>query len=193
MIKMSKPELNDDNALDARIAGNVKAQRHKCGLTIEALAQKSGISRAMISKIERGEASPTAVLLARLTNAMGITLSQVFNVEAEHSPLVRATERSVWRDPATGYLRRNVASSAAPVDIVDVTLPAGARVEHDNSVPLNLTQIVWILEGSLMMRVDQIEHDLSPGDSLAMRLDRPISFHNQTHASTRYAVILVKG
>jgi transcriptional regulator with XRE-family HTH domain len=193
MIKMSKSEINDDIALDVRIAGNVKAQRQKCGLTIEALAEKSGISRAMISKIERAEASPTAVLLARLTNAMGITLSQVFNVEVQNNPLVRAAERPVWKDPATGYFRRNVSPSIAPIDIVDVTLPAGARVEHDNSVPLNLTQIIWILEGRLTMKVDTIEYDLGPGDSLGMRLDRPISFHNKTHTLTRYAVILAKG
>ena len=179
--------------LDGRIASRVKALRLAGGYTIDGLAEKSGVSRAMISKIERGDVSPTAVLLGKLSNALDVTLSQLFREGDNEGMLVRAASRRIWRDPATGYVRRNVSPVSSPVDIVDVTLPPGAQVTHDNAVPLHLTQLVWVFAGQLTMRIDGVAHDLGAGDCLQMRLDRPISFHNQTGHDVRYAVLLARG
>jgi transcriptional regulator with XRE-family HTH domain len=186
-------DLDGRQDFDARIASRVKALRLAGGFTIDGLAEKSGVSRAMISKIERGDVSPTAVLLAKLSNALDVTLSQLFRDGEDDGMLVRAASRRVWRDPATGYIRRNVSPVSSPVDIVDVTLPPGAQVTHDNAVPLHLTQLVWVFEGQLTMSIDGFAHVLGAGDCLQMRLDRPISFQNQSVWNVRYAVILARG
>ena len=186
-------ETTEVSDLDGRIASRVKALRLAGGYTIDGLAEKSGVSRAMISKIERGDVSPTAVLLGKLSNALDVTLSQLFREGDNEGMLVRAASRRIWRDPATGYVRRNVSPVSSPVDIVDVTLPPGAQVTHDNAVPLHLTQLVWVFAGQLTMRIDGVAHDLGAGDCLQMRLDRPISFHNQTGHDVRYAVLLARG
>ncbi len=178
---------------DQRIAHRVKTKRLAMDLTIDMLAARSGVSRAMISKVERAEVSPTAVLLGKLSNALDVTLSQLFSDDSEEGPLVRAATRKPWRDPATGYIRRNVSPVSAPVDIVEVTLPAGASVTHDNAVPLHLTQLVWVFEGKLTLQIDGTASDLGVGDCLQMRLDRPISFQNLSGADVRYAVILARG
>ncbi len=175
---------------ESRIASRVKALRVAAGYTIDGLAERSGVSRAMISRIERGEASPTAVLLARLSSALDVTLSKLFRDEGEAGLLVRAATRPSWRDPATGYVRRNVSPVSSPVDIVDVTLPPGARVTHDNAVPLHVTQLVWVFSGQLTMHVDGAIHVLGQGDCLQMRLDQPISFQNRSDLDVRYAVLL---
>jgi transcriptional regulator with XRE-family HTH domain len=185
--------LQEPADFDRRIAQRVKANRLALALTIDALAERSGVSRAMISKVERAEVSPTAVLLGKLSNALDLTLSQLFSDEGDEGPLVRASTRKPWRDPATGYIRRNVSPASFPADIVEVTLPAGASVTHDNAVPLHLTQLVWIFEGCLTLVIDATPNDLEPGDCLQMRLDRPISFQNRTGQDTRYAVILARG
>jgi transcriptional regulator with XRE-family HTH domain len=176
--------------LDERIAARVKAARQALGLTLDQLAARSDVSRAMISKVERGEASPTAALLGRVANALGVTLSDFFReAEPGEGPLVRAAAQPVWRDPATGYLRRNVTNAGAGIDIVDVTLPPGASVTYDNTVaPFAADQVVWVLEGRLRMVLGAEVTDLADGDSLAMRLDRPTRFHNVSDKNVRYAV-----
>jgi len=179
--------------LDNRIAARLKALRLGSALTIDGLAERSGVSRAMISKIERGEASPTATLLGRLANALNTTLSRFFGDETDEGPLARAAARPVWRDPATGYFRRAVTPDSFPADIVDVTLPPGVAVAYDNAVPLAIEQCVWVLEGALELTVGDAIHELSPGDCLQMRLDRPIAYRNRTAAATRYAVVLARG
>jgi transcriptional regulator with XRE-family HTH domain len=177
--------------LDQRIAARVRSARLARGLTLDALAGRSGVSRAMISKVERGEASPTAVLLGRLAQALGITLSDFFREPETDAPLTRAAEQPVWRDPAVGYLRRNVTAGGAGLDIVDVTLPAGASVTYDNAVaPLVVEQVVWVLDGQLRMSIGGEVLDLGTGDSLAMRLDRPTRFQNISALPVRYAVVV---
>jgi transcriptional regulator with XRE-family HTH domain len=183
---MAEKETN----LDLRIAARVKSARLALDLTLDQLAERAAVSRAMISKVERGEASPTAVLLGRVANALGVTLSDFFRDEQPgENPLVRACAQPVWRDPATGYLRRNVTNAGAGIDIVDVTLPPGASVTYDNTVaPYAADQVVWVLEGQLRMVLGDDVTDLAQGDSLAMRLDRPTRFQNQSNQPVRYAV-----
>ena len=190
---MQAQSLAEPQPLDARIGSRLKALRLGAGLTIDGLASASGVSRAMISRIERGEASPTAALLARLANALGTTLSQFFADGLEQGPLARAATRPVWRDPANGYLRRAVTPDSFPADIVDVTLPAGVAVTYDNAVPLAIEQVVWVLEGHLELTFGDEIHVLGAGDCLQMRLDRPITFRNATTANVRYAVVLAPG
>ncbi len=190
---MQAQSLPEPQPLDARIGSRLKALRLGAGLTIDGLAAASGVSRAMISRIERGEASPTAALLARLANALGTTLSQFFGDGLEHGPLARAATRPVWRDPATGYLRRAVTPESFPADIVDVTLPSGVAVTYDNAVPLAIEQVVWVLDGALQLTFGDETHVLAAGDCLQMRLDRPITFRNATRTDVRYAVVLARG
>src|ERR1044071_7903088 len=89
----------------AGIAERLRLEREARGWTLAEVAARSGVSRAMISKIERCEASPTATVLVRLASAFALTIgSLIARSEAEADRLVRATDQSLWRDPASGYL-----------------------------------------------------------------------------------------
>src|SRR5690606_463242 len=94
------------DTLTASLAVTLQEARRSRGLTVSALADAAGVSRAMIAKVERGEAQPTAVLLARLAGALGMTLSElVSRAEDDGRRLVRAADQPVWIDPASGYRR----------------------------------------------------------------------------------------
>ncbi|MDP8946310.1 MAG: helix-turn-helix domain-containing protein, partial [Actinomycetota bacterium] len=60
-----------------RLGGRVRELRRGRGLTLEELAGLSGVSRAMISKLERGEKNPTLVVVAKLAGGLGVTLSKL--------------------------------------------------------------------------------------------------------------------
>ncbi len=186
------------DALENNIGESLKALRIGRRLTIDQLAQASGVSRAMISRIERGEANPTAVLLARLLGPLNKSLSEFFakpNEINSGQPLQRATEQSIWRDPQTGYIRRAVSPSGfnTGVDLIEVELPPRARVSFD---PLpnvrSQSQYVWLFEGTLEMEANETVHRLEPGDCLYMTLNNRHVFHNPTDETCRYAVVLKK-
>ena len=97
------------------------------GWSLAELARRSGVSKATISKIEREEVSPTAVILVRLAGAFDQTLAGLLlRAEGAGQRLSRVAEQPLWRDPETGYLRQQVFSRPDhPLELVEVELPAG--------------------------------------------------------------------
>lgn len=182
-----------DIDLDRRLGARIKGLRQSRGLTLDQLAERSGVSRAMISRVERGESSPTAALLDRLCAGLGVLLSALFREEAQAGPLARRSEQPVWTDPDSGYVRRSVSppGTGSRLEIVEVEMPAGARVLLDAPRGgFRLDQQLWLLEGELSLTVGGREHRLAAGDCLAMLLDGPIAFHNPGEVPARYAVVL---
>lgn len=163
------------------------------GMTLEELALASGVSRAMISRIERGETSPTAALLARLAAALGHSLSTFFAVDQPVDPFNPVDRQHVWKDPETGYVRRAVspAGTGSGIDIVDVVLPAGKRVSFPpQASSRGIVQHVWILDGSLNMEVQGTVREMRTGDCLFHDIGLGHSFINPAQNPVRYAVVL---
>jgi transcriptional regulator with XRE-family HTH domain len=188
--------MKDAPGLDLRIAARARDLRAARGLSLDALAERSGVSRSMISLIERGESSATAVVLDRLATGLGVALGALFETPADgvaDGPIARRDEQLVWRDPASGYTRRNVSPPGVPqpMQIVEVLFPPKARVSFETGArDVRVDQQIWLLEGSIDVTVGDERHRLRQGDCLAMRLDRPIMFYNPTRKTARYAVVI---
>ena len=183
--------------LDARIAERVRELRAERGLSLDSLAARSGVSRSMLSLVERGESNPTAVLLERIATGLGVTLASLFDAPAgegsSEGPVSRREDQAVWRDPASGYSRRNVSprGTLQPMQIVEIRFPAGARVAFETGARNEIVhQQVWVLAGAIDVTLGEERHSLGTGDCLAMRLDRPTMFHNPTRRAARYAVVI---
>lgn len=181
--------------LDARLAARIRALRAGRSLSLDRLAEQSGVSRSMISLIERGESSPTANVLDKLAAGLGVTLASLFADEgrADASPVARRADQAQWRDPASGYLRRNLSPPAfpSPFELVEVLLPPGTQVAYDTGPrAAAVDQQVWVLDGAVELTTDGTTYALAQGDCLAMRLDGPTSFRNPGAQPTRYLVAL---
>lgn len=166
-------------------------------MTLDALAQKCNVSRSMISLVERGESSPTAVVLEKIATGLGVSLATLFeDSSAAPDPISRGDDRTSWRDPESGYVRRNIspASFPSPIQIVEVVLPAGAHVAYETGArDVRIHQQIWVQKGSIEVTVGSDVHRLSEDDCLAMRLDEPTAFRNPRRRSARYLVILSTG
>jgi transcriptional regulator with XRE-family HTH domain len=182
------------STLDHQIASRVRTLRVQSGSSIEALAARSGVSRSMISVIERGESSATAVILDKLATGLGVPLASLFDApNSNGDPVARLADQVQWRDPTSGYLRRNVSPSgfSSPTQIVEVRFPAGARIAYETAARQpRMHQQVWLLEGRIEIAMAGNTFRLDCGDCLAMVLDQPVSFRNPTRKQARYAVII---
>jgi transcriptional regulator with XRE-family HTH domain len=183
--------------IHSRLAARLRGLRAHRGLTLAALADRSGVSRSMISLIERGESSPTAAVLDRLAAGLGVTLASLFAEEAraDASPVARRADQATWRDPKTGYVRRNLSPPGfpSPIELVEVVLPPGSRVAYDalgTPRAVGISQQVWVLEGRLELSIDSVTHTLDAGDCLAMRVEGHIVFRNPADGAVRYVVAL---
>ncbi|MEN4834196.1 XRE family transcriptional regulator [Pantoea vagans] len=187
--KLSSKE--DD--LNARIGLKVKAERERRGWSLTDLAENSGVSRAMIHKIERGESSPTATLLARLSGAFDMSMSQLLaEMEVRTGVLVRYENQAVWQDPETGYIRRHASPGQIPVDLVSIVLPANTAVPMPAISYLSRRQLIWVIEGKLTFIEGSTTFEMSPGDCLELGDPADCIFKNDTSDLCRYAVIVLK-
>lgn len=180
--------------INVRIAHNVRALRTELGLTLDALAAQCDVSRSMLSLIERGESSATAVVLEKIATGLGVPLATLFDdPSASANPVSRTADRTPWRDPQSGYVRRNIspANFPSPIRIVEVVLPAGAHVAYETGArAVMIHQQIWVQEGNIEVTLGSVTYQLAPDDCLAMQLNEPTKFYNRTHEPARYIVIL---
>jgi transcriptional regulator with XRE-family HTH domain len=183
--------------VDERLAATLRAERERQGWSIARLAERSGVSKAMISKVERAEASPTAALLGRLSGALGRTLSELLAAAEEGAPtaagrLARRDDQPVWRDPESRYRRRAVSPPGSGVQIVEAELPRGASVAYPADSCAFIQQWIWVLDGTLTFAEGDVEHVLGAGDCLQLGPPAACAFANRSRTTCRYAVVVTR-
>lgn len=148
----------------------------------------------MISLIERGQSSATAVVLEKLASGLGVSLNALFTLpNSAAEPLTRHAQQVEWRDPQSGYVRRQLTPSAAafPTQLVEIIFPPGARVAYESAArEPRIHQQVWLLDGGIILSVGDETYTLAKGDCLGFMLDRPTWFHNPYSEPARYLVAL---
>ncbi|GGN81085.1 XRE family transcriptional regulator [Streptomyces albiflavescens] len=183
-----------------QIAARVRTERERRRWTLAQLAEASGVSQAMISRIERGESSPTAVVLGKLSAAFQLSVASLLAL-AEGTQddtggtagVRRRADATEWRDPDTGYRRRQITGPQFPTEIAEIRLPAGAGVPYPAAAFAFVRQVVWVLDGHLTFHEGDTVHELDAGDTIELGEPTPRIFANTTDAECRYAVILTRG
>lgn len=156
-----------------RLVRRLAGLREERALSLQELAAHSGISRATLSRLERGETSPSADMLGKLCAVYGMPMSRLI-AEVEQAPvqLIRRAEQAEWRDPATGFVRRMVSPPARgfAAELVEGRLPAGAVIDYPQPPLRGLEQHLWLLSGALDYSIDGATHRLRAGDCLRFHL-----------------------
>lgn len=177
--------------INQRISARIRLERESRGWSLSELAERAGVSRAMIHKIERAESSPTATLLARLSGAFGISMSTLIaRAELQEGKLLRFASQPVWRDPQTQYLRRHVSPrSDLPIDMVQVELPGGSNVPMPASSYALARQLIWLQSGELVFLEGDTRHEMRAGDCLELGPPNDCRFINESSEPCVYLVV----
>lgn len=185
---------NKVDELTTQIATRIRAERERRGWSLADLAGRCDVSKAMLSKIERGEASPTAGVLLRIATAFGLTLAEMLTLpDAKPQRLLRAADQPQWQDPSSHYIRRQVFQSAEnPMELVEVQLPARARVALPASSYARIRQVVWLLSGTLELRCGSETFTLKGGDRLEFGPPSDTQFRNPGDKACRYLVAVLR-
>jgi transcriptional regulator with XRE-family HTH domain len=191
----SEAEIAGATEVERRIAVRLATLRTERGWSLDVLAERTGISRATLSRIERGELSPTASLLGKLCAAYEWTLSRLI-AEAETQPvsLVRRADQVAWEDPESHYVRRAISPPGAGLraEMVEVEIPCGGMVEFDRSPVPGLEHHLWMLQGKLDLTVEGRRYRLQAGDCLRYVLHGPTRFECVGGRPARYVIAMAR-
>ncbi len=180
------------DTIDQALATRLHLERREREWSMQDLANKSGVSKAMIGRIEKGEVSPTANLLCKLADAFGMTLSTLLaraeNGQGEHHPFA---EQQTWIDPETRYVRRSVSPPGAKgAEVTHVTLPPRSSVHFAEQSLAIYTQQIIVVAGELTFDTGHKKVVLKTGDWFQTPETGPRTFINARAKQCQYLLVV---
>lgn len=182
------------DTLSDRLANHLNQLRQTRRWSLDQLAEHSGVSRATLSRLEKGDVSPTAETLGRLCAAYGLPMSRLLMmVEDSFAPRVPFENQPEWRDPETGFTRRSVSPPAAGLsgEVMEGHLPPGVVITYDTPPKHGQEHHLIMLDGGLTLTVDGTAHHLTSGDCLRYHLSGPTRFETHAERGARYLMVLI--
>lgn len=179
-----------------KLGARVRELRRERGLTLQGLAEKSGVSRAMISKLERGEKNPTLVIAARLAEGLEVTLSQLAGMEERREVIVVPKDRRMtMRDPETGFERQLLSPSFARggLEFVRNVIPEDATSGEFPPHKKGAEEYIVVERGRMLAVLGGEEHLLEEGDSLYFEADVAHRFDNAGEGECSYYLVISSG
>jgi transcriptional regulator with XRE-family HTH domain len=163
------------------IGSTVKATRELQQLSLNELAKRAGVSKSVVSRIEQGLTSPTAVMLAKLAEGMTVSLSSL--LRGEFGPPVHIqtlAEQPIFKDPKTGLVRRTLSpvSPDATMEIVHNTLPAKKATGAFPAHSVGTQEHIVVLAGKIEVVVGRRTLTLNAGDAAQFVADIEHSIKN---------------
>lgn len=178
--------------IDRDIADRLRALRQEKGWSLDDLAERTGVSRASLSRIEKAEVSPTAQVLSKLCTAHSMPLSRLLHmVEESFDAKLEPDEQPVWQDDTLGFTRRSVSPPAMPLagEVIEGVLKPGASISYSDTPRPGLEHHLVMLEGVLDITVAGETYALTAGDCLRYQLHGASCFSSPKGA--RYLLFLV--
>lgn len=180
--------------LSNRLAQRLKRLRLESHMSLDQLAEKSGVSRASLSRLEKADVSPTAEVLGKLCAAYGLPMSRLLAmVEEEFTPLVDADAQEVWHDEDNAFVRKSVSppTQALGGEVIECRLGAGQSISYDKPPRANMEHHVVLRAGRLNIEVNGQKYALNPGDCLRYQLSGRSKFSTPSDSAASYFIFLV--
>jgi len=181
------------DSFNNRLAKRLASLRHENAWSLDQLSEACGISRATLSRLEKGGGSPTAESLGQLCAAYGLPMSRLMmQVEESHAALVPLDQQEVWRDPGTGFERRQVSPPAPALtgEVIQGYLPPDQRITYAAPSRPGLEHHLILQEGALRLTLSGQSYSLNPGDCLRYHLTGSSEFTTGAEGA-RYILVLI--
>lgn len=183
----------DDPGNENPLGGRLRSLRQKRHLSLDQVAQASGVSRSTISKIELGQVVPGTAILAKLVETLGTSFAAIMSTESVGETVVlRSQDQPVLRDETTGFTRRCIAPilPSRGLDWVLNDLPPGQSTGTFVPHRIGVEEYIYVLSGRLHATLGQEDHVLEQGDALYFQAHIPHTFTADDTTPCQYFLII---
>lgn len=190
-----QPVAHGDEAINQSLGKRVKQLRADNKLTLDELAARSGVSRAMLSKVERGEKSPTLPVVVRIAKGLAIPLSQLIGEIPKPASVtvIRSHERLSFRDPESGFERWVLSPDHINngIELILHRIPPGQSSGDLPPYSGPVTKYITVSEGELTVYVQDRPYTLQTGDTMHFEVNSSYRLvnHDWTRPCVYYMVI----
>ena len=193
------PEQDPDTILDAaehatsQLSLRLQRERKRAGLTLDALARASGVSKGTLSQIEQNKANPSITVLFRIAMALSVPVSALVEdpARAMHFEVVPAGEanRKFFTNQACSGHLLNPAWMDKDLEVYEINFPPGGQLDSQPHHP-HTRELLTVVEGALDVEAGGQHAALAPGDTAHYSADVPHCIRNTgEHEATAYLVV----
>ena len=197
--RAAKSQSADATTMDARpkpakgayiIGGMLRQRRKELNLTLDSVASAAEVAASFLSEIERDHASPSVATLIRLCEVLGIPVGSLF--QSSQSVVVRAGQREQMRYGGQDINYELLTSkTAAKMAGIWAQLKPGGSSGPDFHALEAEEELVFVIEGELVMLFEREEYVLGPGDSLTFDPRRPHRHINRSKTRGTTAICVI--
>jgi transcriptional regulator with XRE-family HTH domain len=182
-------------ALGRKVADSLRRLRRERGLSLDQLAELSGVSRAALSQIEGARTNPTLSVLWKIAVGLGVPFHALLGTEeGERTRVLRAGDSAPLRSTDGRMESRLLAPAGATVgvDVYELCF-APKGVHRSEAHAAGTTETLVVLTGTLRVTVGDEVYDLAPGDSIFFHADVPHGYESRATHETRCIDIVAYG
>ncbi|WP_078394114.1 helix-turn-helix domain-containing protein [Shouchella patagoniensis] len=177
-----KNEINwEESEAGKRIGANLRELRTSKGLSMDALAKQVGISKLTLIKIEKGEANPTLSVIWKLSNGLGLPITELLSVDAEVD-IARTTESVKMASADSVFIAEPLFQFHRLAECYRGYLQANSTYTAEAHRP-GVTESVTVMSGTLSIEVDGVVYHLNEYDSIRFKGDRTHIYSNESNTT----------
>lgn len=184
--------MKSSRSREPDLGATVRRRRLALGLSLEALAEASGVSAAMLSEVERSVKNPTVKLAYQVARALGCSLTELLDEgEAKPPVLVRASERLSLVDPESGVERHSLSPEMLRrgLELVSYTLPPRTSAGEMAPNRAGLLEHVTVTSGTLTIVLGGAPHVLESGDGVTYGPQVTVEYRNDARKVCTFVLL----
>ncbi|MEG1045664.1 helix-turn-helix domain-containing protein [Carnobacterium sp.] len=170
-------QLNENDQMVLSLAGNLKRLRKANKLSLEGLADQTGVSKLTINKIEQGKTNPTIGILWKIANGLGVTLMEL--LESEEVVLLRGDENFTIFSDDNQWALAPLVTNLNKSETFRARLAPKSRYTPE-SHPNGSKEVITVLEGELTLIVGGTTYLLKKSDTIRFAANLPHVYQNNS-------------
>jgi XRE family transcriptional regulator, regulator of sulfur utilization len=177
-----------------RVADSLREHRRRRELSLDQLAQLTGVSRAALSQIETRKTNPTIGVIWKIASGLGIAFSDLIGETRAGLSVLRRGEAQLLRSMDGKFESRPLmpAGGIPQIEMYELRLTARSRHASEPHGP-GTREVLVVLSGALRLTVGDRTDDLAPGDSVVFDANKPHVYENPGNSEARYHDVIVYG
>jgi transcriptional regulator with XRE-family HTH domain len=178
--------------LAARVATNLREHRRRRDMSLDQLAQRTGVSRAGLSQIETRKTNPSIGVLWKIASGLGIPFADLIGEGQPTLSILRRNDAQVLRSTDRKFESRPLMPAAGnnQVEVYELRMAARSRHSSEAHGP-GTRELVVVLSGALRMTVGSQSEDLAAGDSMLFDANADHVYENPGSSEARYHDIII--
>jgi XRE family transcriptional regulator, regulator of sulfur utilization len=173
------------------VAQNLKKLREEKKLSLDKLAELTGVSKSMLGQIERGDSSPTIATVWKIANGLKVSFTSLLETPQSDTTLLHQADISPLLEDNGRYRLFPFfpIEEGRRFEVYSIEIDPGGRLSAE-AHPQGTQEFLTLFEGELTVRVDQQDYVLAQGDSIRFRADRPHAYQNSGQGLVKLSMVI---